>query len=327
MYWKALTTPGGTEGAGLTLTVETEQRPGLVIEYGGGGRTRIQSDAGPALWARAEAYYEGVWLVRRDAPYELAVVPPIKAAEARSIETAEGWMKWFARGLGNSDKSPLRPGVWQLTELRQEKPDSAHQARDEVTDVFLPVDPDGLPAPAYGLRRSVSLPRAHYESWGINGSGGVFPLRSPSDVDAARVKAWRKHAREGTLPPILLWWVGAFDLHLVIDGHDRLLASTAEGTQPRAITLWQPSEDPIEVPARWREELVRNYEAAFKSEDRLSERSREELNRSLVNGLRRWRRSGTTARARPDMGEQWIEEVRAELESEPELADRVCGDL
>ncbi|MGB8939405.1 MAG: hypothetical protein WCD21_04060 [Streptomyces sp.] len=38
-------------------------------------------------------------------------------------------------------------------------------------------------------------------------------------ADDPRVKAYRKQARDGTLPPVLLWWVSGLDCHLVLDGH------------------------------------------------------------------------------------------------------------
>ncbi|MEU0633529.1 hypothetical protein [Streptomyces sp. NPDC005989] len=44
-----------------------------------------------------------------------------------------------------------------------------------------------------------------YIDW-FTGSWGVMPLRQMPPPDHARVKAYRKQAREGILPPALLWW-------------------------------------------------------------------------------------------------------------------------
>ncbi|MER5887480.1 hypothetical protein ABT160_27005 [Streptomyces sp. NPDC001941] len=55
--------------------------------------------------------------------------------------------------------------------------------------------------------------------------------------DDGRVKAYRKQAREGTLPPVLLWWVSGLDCHLVLDGHARLAAAVAEDLEPSLLHL------------------------------------------------------------------------------------------
>ncbi|MEM9865925.1 MAG: hypothetical protein AAF938_30250 [Myxococcota bacterium] len=300
--------------SGLTLTVNAG-RPGLVIEYLGSGCLRVRRRSEALFWARVELRYEGVWVARRDRRESLGVVPPIRADEARSVDTIEGWMKFFARSLGESAASPLRPGVWQLTELR-EPADLTQQLRAGTFDVYAPVDRDRLPCMAYGMLKADASPPAGYVSWGINGSGDVCLLRSPSDPNASRVKSWRKHAREQTLPPILLWWVGALDMHVVLDGHDRLRAAALEGVRPPAITLWQPVDMPLEENVPWREEVVRNYERAFESEARLSVGSRQRLNRSLVNAFRSWRRVKTSATARPEAMAEWALEVRSAVADE-----------
>ena len=75
-------------------------------------------------------------------------------------------------------------------------------------------------------------------------------LRDPSAEDSGRVKAWRKVAREGLLPPALLYFVSGLDSWLVLDGHDRLLAARLEGVAPTALTLssvrtrtWTPNPE------------------------------------------------------------------------------------
>ena len=57
------------------------------------------------------------------------------------------------------------------------------------------------------------------------------------DADDSRVKAYRKQAREGTLPPVLLWWVSGLDCHLILDGHARLAAAIAESIEPPLLQL------------------------------------------------------------------------------------------
>ena len=55
--------------------------------------------------------------------------------------------------------------------------------------------------------------------------------------DDSRVKAYRKQAGDGTLPPVLLWWVSGLDCHLILDGHARLAAAVAESVEPPLLQL------------------------------------------------------------------------------------------
>jgi hypothetical protein len=76
-----------------------------------------------------------------------------------------------------------------------------------------------------------------FSKWDLNGGGDVFALRNPSRDDAGRVKAWRKIAREGVLPPLLLFFVSGMDSWLLLDGHDRLRAALLEGVSLSLLLL------------------------------------------------------------------------------------------
>lgn len=80
------------------------------------------------------------------------------------------------------------------------------------------------------------------------------------------MKAWRKVAREGLLPPLLLYFVSGMDSWLVLDGHDRLLAARLEGAAPKALVLssvrthtWTAS---LEERARMQASIDRQLEAS-----------------------------------------------------------------
>ncbi|GAA1899682.1 hypothetical protein GCM10009837_22870 [Streptomyces durmitorensis] len=79
------------------------------------------------------------------------------------------------------------------------------------------------------------------------------------DADDPRVKAYRKQARDGTLPPVLLWWVSGLDSHLVLDGHARLAAAIAESVEPAVLELQRTaSQDEVDTGT---ERAVATYEA------------------------------------------------------------------
>lgn len=323
VHWTPTTDPTTSEVVGLSIFAEHQRRARLELQYGGASRMRIVHAGASLLWARVRPRYEGVWVVRPRGEKTLSILPPIRADEAHAMRTSLDAMKWVAAALTGS-APPLRSGVWQLSDMQPVAATLHDRARGRTADVLRSLDPDGIPGPAYGLRSASSVAHFHTEQWGSNGSGAVLPLRDPSEPDAARVKSWRKHAREGTLPPVVLWWVSAFDMYVLIDGHDRLQAAAAEGVPPRALALWQAREDAFDDGA-WRPGLVRRYERAFEAGAKLSMGSRLELNRSLVWAFRGYRRSRTRALAHYRLNAEWDAQVRAELADDPALALQVCG--
>jgi hypothetical protein len=150
-------------------------------------------------------------------------------------------------------------------------------------------------------RRLSWLPRARPES-------NVFALRDPSAQDASRVKSWRKHAREGTLPPALLAWISALDGYVVLDGHDRLQAAALEGIDAPLVSLHPVREHPCdpEVLAR----VMRRYEATFAHEKELGPATRAKRNRELVWASAPSSRPTSTARHDPDLPRRFARETR-----------------
>jgi hypothetical protein len=86
-------------------------------------------------------------------------------------------------------------------------------------------------------------PEATLELLCGGGWHGVLPLRPLPTPDAPRVKTYRKHAREGTLAPVLLWWASFLDGWLLLDGHDRAAAALAEGMPPACVELVRVPDD------------------------------------------------------------------------------------
>lgn len=284
--------------------MESTTKPGLRLESSRSRRLRLVAGGESVFWARIENGYYGVWALRReDKP---AVVRPIRADEARAGRDMNGWMRWFARELLASDASPLGPGTWHLTEL------VPGRTRSNRNDVLVPRDElDGLPGPAYGFHRAIERRVITYEDWGCGGSFGVMPFRVRSSSDAGRVKSWIKHARQGTLPPILLWWVGALGAHLILDGHDRLAAALEAGVTPKVLTLWQSIDVPVDVDTKAQAHFIENYLQLFDNPN-VQLMARRRLNATLIAKYREAsRRRITHAKANPALDETWDAEVRA----------------
>ncbi|MEV6543445.1 hypothetical protein [Streptomyces sp. NPDC051665] len=86
------------------------------------------------------------------------------------------------------------------------------------------------------------------------------------------MKAYRKHARDGTLAPVLLWWVTFLDGWLILDGHDRAVAALAEGAQPVCVELRRVPDDEA-----WRRTAAELTEAHAQHTRRLADRPAHQL--------------------------------------------------
>jgi len=82
-----------------------------------------------------------------------------------------------------------------------------------------------------------------WTSW-IGGAGHVVRLHPPPAKNAARVRAWRRRARDGTLPPILVMLARGMGLWLLLDGHLRLAAALEEGVAVPMLHLFVATYPP-----------------------------------------------------------------------------------
>ncbi|OLZ69527.1 hypothetical protein AV521_17600 [Streptomyces sp. IMTB 2501] len=137
-------------------------------------------------------------------------LPPLRTARQRS---SVNWPHEYARRLEETTGTPLSDGRWELA-LRTGFPPGIWE-EDLVRE---------WPGGSLGLYCG-------------GGWHGVVPLRPLSPPDSGRVKAYRKLVREGTLAPVLLWWVTFLDGWLLLDGHDRAVAALAEGRTPHCVEL------------------------------------------------------------------------------------------
>ncbi|MCX4810617.1 hypothetical protein OG601_08275 [Streptomyces sp. NBC_01239] len=202
---------------GLVLAVTG--RPGpppLRFETADGGRRLLRQAEHPLALGRldGEGCCHDLALHRYDG-YS-SPLPPLRAAEQR---TEINWVHEYARWLEDAPDGPLHDGRWTLTGRPRFTP--GIWTTDFVQD----------------------WPNGTLELYCGGGWHGVLPLRRLSPPDAPRVKAYRKHARDGTLAPVLLWWVTFLDGWLVLDGHDRAVAALTEGAPPVCVELRRVPDD------------------------------------------------------------------------------------
>jgi hypothetical protein len=226
--------------SGLHFDCDAPVRPGFRVELAVGRRIRVVSGAQVLLHARPGPTYRGVTLLRA-ADAAASPLPPLGprdvAAVSRNAEPgdATAWLEAWARYLvrlfddpAARASGPLHRGTWRIEPLTLLRPDAGPPPGHRA--VFAPDhDPEG-----FGLDAASPL---NFESWWLNGSCARLPLRAQTAPDAARVKALRKLALAGTLPPLVLLFVTGLDMYLLLDGHDRLRAALLEGQVPTALAL------------------------------------------------------------------------------------------
>jgi len=268
-------------GPGLLLDVPFEgrwrQRPSLHVEAAPRYRLRLMSGGQPLLWMRIDGGWEGCGFLRgpAGAPWRL---PPFTATEVRRVPhapaTPEWWTAWshrLVRELEGAEASLLHGGRWALWPLM---PVPFSKARGYPS---MPTAKMGAVLdPPHSLEAALRFEPFWMDPWdwpwaaeasdeADMRSGALLSLRAPVPESDGRVKAWRKHVRDGTLPPVLLLFFQLVGKWLVVDGHDRLHAALLEGRTPPLLGLWPVMEEALPDNPIVREAALRGAEASLRA--------------------------------------------------------------
>jgi hypothetical protein len=231
-------------GGAVSLRVTHGRPPGLRFEVASGNRLLLRQGNDVVLFSRTDPRY---WCVRvyRTGAYQ-SIIPPLRADQGR--RPAGSWEHRFAGWLDAAGEGPLYEGRW-LLHLRQV---GTQRLCGDLVRTY----------PAGEL------------DW-LDGWNGVVPLRMLPEPDSARVKAYRRQAREQTLPPLLLWWVSGLDGFLLLDGHARLVAAHAERVEPAVLTVAAVDERHSYEPARkaFVEKIARGVPGAERALESLENRA------------------------------------------------------
>jgi hypothetical protein len=202
----------------LVLDVERPGPAALRMEVAGRGQLLLRQGDTVALLAEVDDDRAGVDYLatgRFRAP-----VPPVRAARATALAHQRegrswyaGWAHHFATALAGAAAGPLHAGRWVIS------PEVPRLRSASWAELLLP---DGS---------------GRIDWFTDNGAWQVLPLHRLAEASDGRVKAYRKQCRDGTLPPVLLWWISGLDSYLVLDGHDRLAAALAERRRPPLLGL------------------------------------------------------------------------------------------
>jgi hypothetical protein len=237
---------GSGDWCGLSIDVDAPRRPGLRVEATTGRRMLLRQGERPLLFARVTGDAYGVNVL--GARPIRSPISPCRADRARvraeSGDPSAAWAHAFATELATelataagaelataaaepgaaAVAGPLHRGRWILT--RHETAGMWRQARPPEGWLAISRDGDG-----------------HINWFTSPCVWDVVPLRPLSAPDSPRVKAYRKQARDGVLPPVLLWWISGLCCHVLLDGHDRFAAAMAEGRDPAMLVLGLAGDD------------------------------------------------------------------------------------
>lgn len=143
--------------------------------------------------------------------------------------------------------------------------------------------------------------------WGGNLLLGRYAVK----INTGRLKWWRKKCREGTLPPVLVWYVAGLVSFVILDGHYRLQAAIEEGIPPLSLVLSELNERTLPPAPEHQERILRALEQQQRTNP---ECSVEGVNQTLINLYdTRYLYASTHSRAVLGKGESWVQDVKAYL--------------
>ena len=259
IYWKDIQHVDGSV-AGLMLNVSSppDIRPSIQIISGNNGRIKLVNGDNTLLWATPALGYEGIWVInpQRQTNTELPVIPPITSEDIQfrihlaEEEKLKSWCRFFADRAAQSDSTFLYSGHWLLTALYPH-PTEQYRARDRLHHnpidqwIFKDRGPTDSHFPRWaiygaGLLDTFSHRAVQWVDW-WDWNGGVIALHQVDEY-SGRLKWWRKKAREGTLPPVFVWYLRCFDAYLIMDGHYRLRAAMLEHIAAEFIVISSVNE-------------------------------------------------------------------------------------
>ncbi|BCQ70378.1 hypothetical protein PEQA60_43680 [Pseudomonas sp. Eqa60] len=333
LYWRDIEDSlGNWSGLGVEVEPGSTDKPPLYLRTGANARIKLMHHDMPLFWATLARDHGGVWLVRNPLAdgAECRLLAPIDSptVEQHAALAPElrirAWSRYFVSRLSESARHFLTPGFWLAQGLLPEPSSTAsgldHWRFTSVIDPLTHVPNWHL----YGedFLDNLQPQTLEWIDW-WHGGGKLIGLHRV-DPEAGRLKWWRKKAREGSLAPILLWYVGGLASYVVIDGHYRLQAAIAENLAPSFIVLSATRERGFAPSLEHQQRIMDSLRKRGDAVPRNPALSTENLNRVLIQAFddRPQYRSATPAWAGNEPESQWCDEVRQCLGGQG-LADEV----
>jgi hypothetical protein len=321
VYWKDL------ESNGLWSGIEVHAqgnmgRPHLHLESFNNARIKLVSGDDPVFWATISKDYYGVWFLKAYHCRDNKSLQLVSHINSQDIEIRKGlsreqwlrsWMTYFIKELSDEGRRLLHDGLWFLKAYqgRVNKDKWEYSAFTNTRHVSS--------GAFYNVKDCLTDQATRWVDWEINGSGDLLSLRRVYD-DSSRVKWWRKKVKEGSLPPIVCWYINCLDAYIIIDGHDRLRASIIEGVPPDILCLYSAQEYKVSIDKATTDRVI---DSLFNRSPQKSKKqiSVDQMNAVLINAFDdspyvSYRTYSWASHAREDL---WLNEVKAFLDEVDEM--------
>ena len=285
LYWKDITTPANKwRGIRITVNNRSMHPSTFRIESCSKRFFTLKYENEILLWARQHYTHYGVALIKNNEPlYTMPIVSHIRSSEIEKrkdlvgVEKFKSWSKFFIQSLNRKDNHFFTEGKWLIAPFSGNAYDQFywkyHAAKEmdksEIDKcIFDALDQDTF----------------QYLSWfdTPHQAVGYIGLKHVDDNDG-RLKWWRKKAREGTLPPILLYYISGLDGYVVIDGHYRLRAAQLENTLPDVLVLSTYKVERYQIDPTIQQKVLKSLEQRQRNNRKTSAINIDQLNNILIN--------------------------------------------
>ncbi|MGK3115660.1 ParB/Srx family N-terminal domain-containing protein [Candidatus Pantoea formicae] len=322
-YWKDLF-DRNDDWQGLELTVSMNLGGSQAMEMlsGSHGRMALQVAGKTLFWATMLNDHSGIWLVFNTNHSDgQTLIPPVtskdieKVISKAELARTKEWSRYFSRKLMNTSLSLLTAKRWLIRPMEIKHQSPLSKISDTVKNwrFYSPQSTGniGFSWNLYGedFPDLVDPNKVRLVDWWWGGN--LLLGRYAIQPNTGRLKWWRKKCREGSLPPILVWYVAGLGSYVILDGHYRLQAAIEEEIPPSFLVLSELHEQDLASDQNHQERVVRGLEKQLKS----PKCNLDGVNQTLINLYdTRYIYASTHSRATLGEGTQWIQEVENYLQ-------------
>lgn len=274
----------------LELNIQQASPASMQLLTGIRGTMKLITREQVAFWGAISNDYCDIAVIRTFEE-DTRLLPMITSSEIESKKelnkqaALQSWTRYFIEKMIKTDKHFFYNGIWHFDTYSDLNQREYHSTRKSTIEDF-----DTL----------------YYADWNRN---VVFSRKV--DLHSGRLKWWRKKAIEGTLPPILTWFIPSLGEYWIIDGNYRLQAALLEQTEIPVIVAYSGEYKQAFMNPAFQKGMLQAIEKAFKNIDKLSTDSFNGLNQQLIHAFdnRPFFQQKTFAKAKIQSPQQWLEEV------------------
>ncbi|WP_409308089.1 hypothetical protein [Pectobacterium sp. B1J-3] len=320
-WWKDLLDRNNRwQGLELYKQADSATTSAMEMRSGHNGRMALYIREIPLFWASMLNDHSGVWLVMNDAHSDQqALLPPVTSQDVEWIQRrgasawSSEWCRYFARRLLDAPVPLLSARRWLLRPMFPVTPTAPYplEQKQPIERWHFQTPPStnnincnwtlyGENFPDLTTPERISLVDWW---WGEDRLLGRYPIKQ----ETGRLKWWRKKCREGTLPPILVWYIAGLASFIILDGHYRLQAAIEEKIPPQFLVLSEFSEQTFKSDP---EHQTRVLQALERQQLHRPDCNIDGINQTLINLYdTRYFYAPTYSRAVLGKGESWEQEV------------------